>query len=191
MAFHKSIRGERDDLAHGIFGTLTQYPTCLIWLPSSKFAAFATRANHRAWRLEFDPDPHAPLRKELFVYRKQDLLSLHGQFIELWEATMILRNVSSSNPEFTKASRPLARLCSLPQIQAAPDRVSNRIIILQHHSNHLLNLHGSNKKRMASTDCGCRPEVSLVLVASRAHGHSLRRPVTPCKTIFLETRFVN
>ena len=125
MASYKSLAGERNDLVHGVFGTLTERDDCLIWLPSSKYASFITRANHRAWNLEFDPDPHAPLRKELFVYRKNDLIEFHGQLKELWRATSDLEIYLAPIPNLQK--RPiLVGLCALPQIRAALDRAGHR-----------------------------------------------------------------
>ena len=62
MNIHKSSSGERNDLAHAIFGIVSDTNDELIWCPAKKFAAWITRANQKAWNLENDPDPHAPLR---------------------------------------------------------------------------------------------------------------------------------
>lgn len=80
LALHKASSGDRNDLAHGIFGVVSNEPDQLIWCPSAKFAAWMTRANQRAWNLEFDPDPHAPLRNEMFIYTKTDLETIFSQF---------------------------------------------------------------------------------------------------------------
>jgi len=80
IALYKTSNSDRNDLAHGIFGVVSNEPDQLIWCPSAKFAAWMTRANQSAWNLEFDPDPHAPLRNEMFIYTKTDLETIFSQF---------------------------------------------------------------------------------------------------------------
>jgi hypothetical protein len=103
MALRQSLVSDRNDLAHGIFGVMPDYPKSLIWVPSAKHAAWLTRANQRAWNLEFDPDPHSPLRKELFVYTLDDLLELKTEFVELFNTTTQLQLLLAPIPNLQKA----------------------------------------------------------------------------------------
>lgn len=73
IALHESAGRERNELAHGIFGVISTESDKLIWCKADKFGAWMTRANQTAWNLEFDPDPHAPLREQLYIYSKADL----------------------------------------------------------------------------------------------------------------------
>jgi hypothetical protein len=79
LRLHGTTVDERNDLAHGIFGVISTETEKLIWCRAAKFAAWMTRANQTAWNLEFDPDPHAPLREELFIYTKADLEALFAE----------------------------------------------------------------------------------------------------------------
>lgn len=116
LAIHQSSNGDRNDLAHGIFGVVSSEPDQLIWCPSAKFAAWITRANQRAWNLETDPDPHEPLRQELFIYTKSDLEAMFGQFSFVFDVCSRLHMALSPTP----GSREFGRqwLLAQPQLQA-------------------------------------------------------------------------
>jgi len=103
LHFHQSIVQERNHLAHGIFGVMPDRPDSLIWVSSAKHAAWLTRANQHAWNLSFDPDPHGPLRKELFIYTLQDLLELKAQFVELFNTITQLQLLLAPIPNLDKA----------------------------------------------------------------------------------------
>lgn len=118
---HKSSSGERNDLAHGIFGIVSDTVDELIWCPSAKFAAWMTRANQKAWNLEFDPDPHAPLRNELFIYRKSDLEHILQRFNFVFDA--VTRLHMSLSPIQGSADFGRNWLLAQPQIRAELDRV--------------------------------------------------------------------
>jgi hypothetical protein len=117
MLLHQVLVRDRNDLAHGIFGVMPEHPECLIWIPSAKHAAWLTRANQRGWSLEFDPDPHEPLRKELFVYTLADLLELKTQFVELFNTTTQLQLLLAPVPNLPKAPI-LSQLLARPSLSA-------------------------------------------------------------------------
>jgi hypothetical protein len=102
MSLHNALTPERNNLAHGIFGVMPDHPQSLIWLSSAKHAAWLTRANQRAWNLEFDPDPHSPLRKELFIYTLDDLLEIKNRFVELFNTTTQLQLLLAPVPNLQK-----------------------------------------------------------------------------------------
>lgn len=120
LALHKASSGDRNDLAHGIFGVVSNKSDQLIWCPSAKFAAWMTRANQKAWNLESDPDPHAPLRNELFIYTKSDLEAIFSQFSFVFD--VVSRMHMALSP--VQASRDFGRqwLLAQPQIQAELNR---------------------------------------------------------------------
>jgi hypothetical protein len=117
MKIHKSSSGERNDLAHGIFGIVSDAHDELIWCPSTKFAAWMTRANQKAWNLEFDPDPHAPLRNELFIYKTSDLEILFEQFCFVFDVVTRLHMAIAPLPQGA-TNFGLDWLLSQPQIRA-------------------------------------------------------------------------
>jgi hypothetical protein len=117
MSLRQSLVSDRNDLAHGIFGVMPDYPKSLIWIPSAKHAAWLTRANQRAWNLEFDPDPHSPLRKELFVYTLDDLLELKTKFVELFNTATQLQLLLAPIPNLQKVPI-LNGLLSRPSLKA-------------------------------------------------------------------------
>jgi hypothetical protein len=117
MRFHQMHVRDRNHLAHGIFGVMPAHPKSLIWISSAKHAAWLTRANQRAWNLEFDPDPHSPLRKELFIYTLDDLLELKTQFVELFNTTTQLQMLLAPIPNLPKEPI-LSQLLSRPSLKA-------------------------------------------------------------------------
>jgi hypothetical protein len=117
MSLRQSLVSDRNDLAHGIFGVMPDHPKSLIWIPSAKHAAWLTRANQRAWNLEFDPDPHSPLRKELFIYTPDDLLELKTKFVELFNTTTQLQLLLAPIPHLPKEPI-LNGLLSRPSLRA-------------------------------------------------------------------------
>ena len=117
MKIHKSSSGERNDLAHGIFGIVSDAHDELIWCPSTKFAAWMTRANQKAWNLEFDPDPHAPLRNELFIYKTADLEIIFEQFCFVFDVVTRLHMAIAPLPQGA-TNFALDWLLSQPQIRA-------------------------------------------------------------------------
>jgi hypothetical protein len=116
MNIHKSSGGERNDLAHGIFGIVSDTSDELIWCPSTKFAAWMTRANQKAWNLESDPDPHAPLRNELFVYTKSDLEQMFKRFSFVYD--VVTRLHMALSPVQGSADFGRTWLLAQPKIQA-------------------------------------------------------------------------
>lgn len=120
LALHKASSGDRNDLAHGIFGVVSNESDQLIWCPSAKFAAWMTRANQKAWSLEFDTDPHAPLRNELFIYSKTDLETIFSQFSFVFDVVSKMHMALSP----IQASSEFGRqwLLAQPQIQIELDR---------------------------------------------------------------------
>jgi hypothetical protein len=118
---HKGSSGDRNDLAHGIFGIVSDADDEIIWCPNAKFAAWITRSNQKAWNLDFDPDPHAPLRKELFIYKKADLEEIFNQFSFVFDAVTRLHMALSP----IQASADFGRnwLLAQPQIQEELGRV--------------------------------------------------------------------
>jgi hypothetical protein len=103
MSLRQSLVRDRNDLAHGIFGVMPDHPNSLIWISAAKHAAWLTRANQRAWNLEFDPDPHSPLIRELIIYTLDDLLELKTKFVELFNTTPQLRLLLAPIPGLPKA----------------------------------------------------------------------------------------
>jgi hypothetical protein len=120
MNIHKSLSSERNDLAHGIFGVVSDVNDELIWCPSAKFAAWITKDNQKAWNLQFDPDPHAPLRGELFIYKKKDLEDIFTRFSFAFDVVTHLHMALSP----IQASADFGRnwLFDQPQIQEELDR---------------------------------------------------------------------
>lgn len=115
MRIHKASTGERNDLAHGVFGVVSDREDELIWCPSSKFAAWMTRANQKAWNLETDPDPQAPLRAELFIYRRCDLEQIFQRFNFVFDVVTRLHMMLSPHAGSAEFGRNW--LIAQPQVQ--------------------------------------------------------------------------
>jgi hypothetical protein len=122
LAIHQASNGDRNDLAHGIFGVVSSEPDQLIWCPSAKFAAWMTRANQKAWNLETDPDPHAPLRQELFIYTRNNLEAMFAQFSFVFDVCSRMHMALSP----TQGSKEFGRqwLLAQPQVQAELKRAA-------------------------------------------------------------------
>ncbi len=102
MSLHQALTRERNDLVHAIFGVMPDHPRSLIWISSANHAVWLTHANQRAWNLEFDPDPHGPLRKVLFIYTLDDLLEIKDRFVELFNTTTQLQLLLAPVPNLPK-----------------------------------------------------------------------------------------
>lgn len=116
LRLHGATVDERNDLAHGIFGVISTEAEKVIWCKAAKFAAWMTRANQTAWNLEFDPDPHAPLREELFIYTKADLEALFSEISLVFDVVSRVHMMVSPIDEAAEFGREW--LLAQPRVQA-------------------------------------------------------------------------
>ena len=116
MSLYEVLTKDRNNIAHGIFGVMPDHPRSLIWISSSKHAAWLTRANQRAWNLEFDPDPHSHLMQELFIYTLDDLLEIKNRFVELFNTTTQLQLLLAPVPNLPKEPI-LRKLLAMPHLR--------------------------------------------------------------------------
>lgn len=124
---YQSLDGQRTDLAHGIFAVSEDIPDALLWMDSKDFA----KHNVDNWSdlskaIEFGVRREEPsqdaLRQALYVYRKNDFVSLRDEIKELWLAvflfTMYLRL-----PPTEVSETEFQRLYAIPPIQRALSRL--------------------------------------------------------------------
>ena len=103
MTLHQALTRERNDLAHGIFGVMPDHPRSLIWISSSNHAVWLTRANQRAWNLEFDlQSPRSTEESAVRFYTLEDLLEIKERFVELFNTTTQLQLLLAPVPNLPK-----------------------------------------------------------------------------------------
>jgi hypothetical protein len=116
MAIYKSLESQRNDLAHGCFGICTDDPSLLLWIDVKHHVHFQTEVLSKEAKGQFPADPHARLRKYLYVYQEGDLVKLYIEMEEFWWA---LFHFTSYLRQPTNAGRvaKFREMCALPKIR--------------------------------------------------------------------------
>lgn len=122
LAIYASIGKHRHDLAHGIYGYSDELPDSVLWTESSKHAHFLIDVyNREAKKAPVGADPHAMMKRNLFVYRKCDLKETHKAIIDAWDAAFNLHCYLKGNEQ--SPSERFRRLCSLPLVERELRRI--------------------------------------------------------------------
>lgn len=113
LAIHKTIDGDRQDLAHGLFGTIAHEPDALTWISLSDHAHFLTNL----YRAMSQPKlSYRDVRTALFVYKKSDLQSILTSIIELNDLALRFGWYLRERPS-PKGEERFRQLHALPRIQ--------------------------------------------------------------------------
>jgi hypothetical protein len=124
MIVYKSLELQRNDLAHGCFGELSNVDDSILWIKMEHHVHFITDAISTESRGRFRPDRHEFLKKNMFVYKLRDIEQLYYETKKYWNAAFnfnILLRHSAVGP--LSESQMLARLGELPQIRQEMDRL--------------------------------------------------------------------
>ncbi len=75
ISVHRQLEGERNDLAHGYFGTSEEMPDALLWIDQQSYAKYSAQILNQ-------PSPNvkivtAEIESKIFVYKKKDLLDIY------------------------------------------------------------------------------------------------------------------
>lgn len=124
--FERSVEAQRNDLAHGCFGTMDELPDCVLWMKSQHVANFMldfwNKIEHST-----PTGPPIPTSQEerdkiyeqnisrMFIYREKDIRELLSDISALWRTL-------GSFIYFLRNSRPeniYNQLCNGPHVKAA------------------------------------------------------------------------
>lgn len=113
LALHKQADGERNDLAHGIFGVMDEVPDALLWTNISDHSHFLTEVY--AGKAP-SGDSHKRLRQTMFVYKKADIERILNNIKSvrrmLFEFECYIRT-----PMHAGTAEQYRQLCASPRIQ--------------------------------------------------------------------------
>jgi hypothetical protein len=122
LIVHKSLEGERNDLAHGLFGSSDSIPDAVLWTPLDEHARWLTSVYQSEYSGQYQSDPHEGLRKSLFYYREKDLRGLLDRLTELQRAAFLMHGFLQPRTP-APSGELLHELRALPQIREALNRV--------------------------------------------------------------------
>jgi hypothetical protein len=121
MVIYRSLEAQRNDLAHGCFGYSADDADLLFWIELKHHVHFMADAISKEAKGIQEPDSHAKLKENLFVYRMTDLTALLDQIKEAWFAAFHLNCHLRHAGKLSDQS--FAWLCALPQIQQEMSRL--------------------------------------------------------------------
>jgi hypothetical protein len=117
MSLYKRFESERNDLAHGCFGVVTEREDILLWTALKDLVHFLhdnvvgeKSGTHRA-------DTHELLKKNMYVYTLASLERLYEEMKEVWTAAFHLDGYLR-NPTEAHRQRQLVECNDLPMIKA-------------------------------------------------------------------------
>ena len=83
---YKSLEGQRNDLAHGVFLISDDILDAILWMDAKEHTSFFAQ-----WLTKLETDINASIdgiKDGLFTYREKDVARLRDDITELWQATM-------------------------------------------------------------------------------------------------------
>jgi hypothetical protein len=113
---YTSLQKERNALAHGCFGICPDDPSLLFWIDVKHHVHFQTETLSKESKGEFAADRHAILKKNLYVYRLNDLQSLYDKMEQFWWAIFYF-NGYLREPKNAGRAAEFQRLCDFPLIR--------------------------------------------------------------------------
>jgi len=116
LSVYEGLEKQRNALAHGLFGVSDAIPDALLWSDMQDHANFLINVYLNEYKGEPLPDPHQKLRKDMFVYERQDLEELLCNLMELQKAVFFFHCYHQPR-EKTKGY--LTDMLSIRQIQEA------------------------------------------------------------------------
>jgi hypothetical protein len=123
LSVYASLEKQRNALAHGLFGILNDIPDTLLWSDIQSHANFLINAYLAEYQGRPLADPHAKLRKDMFIYTRGDLEELLRDLTELQKAAFHFH--CHHQPREKKPQNHLKEMMELPAIRAAFETVKN------------------------------------------------------------------
>jgi hypothetical protein len=128
IAVYKSLDSQRTSLAHGIFAISEQFPDDLLWIDSTHY----TQHHVESWseipsdsflgKLAQEADSDNKIRENMFLYRKDDLISLRDEIKDFWGAVFRF-SFFLRQPDNSVIEQEFQKLYTLPPIQRALSRL--------------------------------------------------------------------
>lgn len=116
LAVYKSLERQRNDLAHGCYGTCPEDPDILFWIDVKEHVHFQTETLALEHQGIIHEDRHKRLKANLFVYRMKDLHDLYEKMEQFWWATFYFNGYLRERQNPLRAQE-FQKLCSYPDIQ--------------------------------------------------------------------------
>jgi hypothetical protein len=128
LLVHRSAEKQRNDLAHGSYGTHAKIPDGVLWIESKHSAKWHLSVWQKDEAQSRTGKEHAELAKLMFVYTKTDVEKIYEEMMSVWDIlfqfTNYLRQMDSSrHPSRDELYR---QLCSEPRIRQALLQVGAR-----------------------------------------------------------------
>jgi hypothetical protein len=123
MVVYRSLEAQRNDLAHGCFGIVTDNPELLLWIDVKHHVHFQTDVMLKQKLGTPDEERHTRLKANLFVYTMPDLDALYASMSEFWWAAYWL-NGWLREPDVPERLAEFQKLCASPQIQREISRLN-------------------------------------------------------------------
>jgi hypothetical protein len=124
VAVQQSIEGERNDLAHGLFGVAHELSDALVWIDMKHHAPWSVEQI----RIRRDRDT-SDLAKHVFLYRQKDLEGLLQSIGEIGQVSLSFVNYVRNRlttPDDPSLDERYRQLCSEPRIAQALSDLRNR-----------------------------------------------------------------
>lgn len=122
MIVYRSLEAQRNDLAHGCFGIVTDNPDLLLWIDVKHHVHFQTDVMLKQKLGVRDDVRHARLKAGLFVYRMKDLEALYESMSAFWWAAYWF-NGWLRDPQNPLRLAEYRKLCTSPQIRRERSRL--------------------------------------------------------------------
>jgi hypothetical protein len=89
MSVYGSLEKQRNALAHGLYGVSDALPDAVLWCDIQDHANFLINVYLSEYKGTPLVDPHEKLRRDMYVYRSQDLKELLRDLTELQKAASL------------------------------------------------------------------------------------------------------
>jgi hypothetical protein len=114
LSVYGSLEKQRNTLAHGLFGVMDSLPESILWTDIQDHANFLVNVYAKEYRNIVVADPHEKLRRDMYVYHRDDLRQLLDQLTELQRAVFCFH--CHHQPRPNQGHNYLADLFALPMI---------------------------------------------------------------------------
>jgi hypothetical protein len=124
LIVYEGLEKQRNALAHGLYGVVDSLPDAILWTDIQDHSNFIINVLAKEYQGTPVADPHEKLRKDMFVYRRDDLVELLAALTELQKAVFAFH--CHHQPRTTKSHDYLADLLSFDSIKHALSTTKSR-----------------------------------------------------------------
>lgn len=126
---HKGIETQRNDLAHGCYGSIRAIPDALLWVETKHMTNWTISVWNKDANNTRTGFEHDELARHMFVYKKTDLEAIFEEMQAIWKIIFdfvgyLRRPLQPSIAE--TAGEIFLRLCSEPRICLALEQLRNQ-----------------------------------------------------------------